>query len=71
VTAASIPLPTPRQPAIETQFAPFLRLALTTLALAVGRMFGVATARTAAAFAEPHSFAGLDEMEPFALQFSC
>ena len=49
---------TPVHFTIEGHFAPFVRLTITTLALAVGAMFMVATTRTAAAFAEPHSYLG-------------
>ena len=49
---------TPLHYAIEGHFAPFVRLTLSTLALAVAAMFMVATTRTASAFADPHSYLG-------------
>jgi len=49
---------TPVDAAVGAQFAPLLRLALSTLAFAVGGMFAIATARTATAFEEPHSYPG-------------
>ncbi len=42
----------------EAHFAPFVRLTLSTLAVAVAGMFALASTRSAAAFAEPHSYLG-------------
>ncbi len=49
---------TPVQYAVDGHFAPFVRLTLSTLVLAVGAMFMLATTRTASAFADPHSYLG-------------
>lgn len=58
MSPARVLMATPVHHAVEGHFAPFVRLTLSTLALAVGAMFIVATTRTASAFADPHSYLG-------------